>query len=300
LHSSSFEHMRSLMHSIPGGQRPIVLPECNAWSLCVPWTRCLEAAGIRRNTWKKQRESCRALLSKCACSYDSYMFMLLLHIFCGRGKAQRICSWVSEQSFTLFGIQLEVFVLYHVTSLSLRVFWMALTAKGADAFSNCLVVVKVGRRMWLIFDFCEKLKRLQHGTTYDSSVLLGDHRCGWSCFSNFDCPAFLVLPQFGYSTCSVWSSLHDLTFMPSAFSKILHDFSAQRRPWRSSALRSVVPMGHRALFGREGHGRWAKYHRLLAKNILLNIITYTMYNNVTYRQIETKVEITWQKGIQTD
>ena len=117
--------MRSLMHSIPGGQRPIVLPECNAWSLCVPWTRCLEAAGIRRNTWKKQRESCRALLSKCACSYDSYMFMLLLHIFCGRGKAQRICSWVSEQSFTLFGIQLEVFVLYHVTSLSLRVFWMA-------------------------------------------------------------------------------------------------------------------------------------------------------------------------------
>ena len=194
--------------------------------------------------------------------------MLLLHIFCGRGKAQRICSpWVSEQSFTLFGIQLEVFVLYHVTSLSLRVFWMALTGKGADAFSNCLVVVKVGRRMWLIFDFREKLKRLQHGTTYDSSVLLGDHRCGWSYFSNFDFPAFLVLPQFGYSTCSVWSSLHDLTFMPSAFSKILHDFSAQRRPWRSSALRSVVPMGHRALFGREGHGRWAKYHRLLAKNI---------------------------------
>jgi len=27
--------------------------------------------------------------------------------------------------------------------------------------------------MWLIFDFREKLKRLQHGTTYDSSVLLG-------------------------------------------------------------------------------------------------------------------------------
>ncbi|CAE7236103.1 unnamed protein product [Symbiodinium sp. CCMP2592] len=31
----------------------------------------------------------------------------------------------------------------------------------------------VGRRMWIIFDFRDKLKRLEHGTTYDSSVLLG-------------------------------------------------------------------------------------------------------------------------------
>ena len=31
----------------------------------------------------------------------------------------------------------------------------------------------MGRRMWLLFDFRDKLKRLQHGTTYDSSVLLG-------------------------------------------------------------------------------------------------------------------------------
>eukprot|EP00435_Cladocopium_sp_Y103_P035325 s1871_g9.t1 len=37
-----------------------------------------------------------------------------------------------------------------------------------SAWSLC-----VGRRMWLIFDFRDKLKRLQHGTTYDSSVLLG-------------------------------------------------------------------------------------------------------------------------------
>ena len=27
--------------------------------------------------------------------------------------------------------------------------------------------------MWIIFDFRDKLKRLEHGTTYDSSVLLG-------------------------------------------------------------------------------------------------------------------------------
>lgn len=31
----------------------------------------------------------------------------------------------------------------------------------------------VGRRMWLFFDFRTKLKRLEHGTTFDSTVLLG-------------------------------------------------------------------------------------------------------------------------------
>eukprot|EP00927_Polykrikos_kofoidii_P048831 TRINITY_DN43024_c0_g1_i1.p1 TRINITY_DN43024_c0_g1~~TRINITY_DN43024_c0_g1_i1.p1 ORF type:complete len:739 (+),score=59.71 TRINITY_DN43024_c0_g1_i1:215-2218(+) len=31
----------------------------------------------------------------------------------------------------------------------------------------------VGRRMWLMFDFREKLKRLEHGTTFDTTVLLG-------------------------------------------------------------------------------------------------------------------------------
>ena len=34
-------------------------------------------------------------------------------------------------------------------------------------------ISQVGRRMWIIFDFRDKLKRLEHGTTYDSSVLLG-------------------------------------------------------------------------------------------------------------------------------
>lgn len=38
--------------------------------------------------------------------------------------------------------------------------------------------------MWLIFDFRDKVKRLQHGTTYDSSVLLGRWErivISWTC-----------------------------------------------------------------------------------------------------------------------
>ena len=42
-----------------------------------------------------------------------------------------------------------------------------------ERFDGIHLAREVGRRMWLVFDFRSKLKRLEHGTTYDSSVLLG-------------------------------------------------------------------------------------------------------------------------------
>eukprot|EP00929_Paragymnodinium_shiwhaense_P057128 TRINITY_DN28586_c0_g1_i6.p1 TRINITY_DN28586_c0_g1~~TRINITY_DN28586_c0_g1_i6.p1 ORF type:complete len:441 (+),score=49.43 TRINITY_DN28586_c0_g1_i6:443-1765(+) len=39
---------------------------------------------------------------------------------------------------------------------------------GCGKWSIC-----VGRRMWMLFDFRSKLKRLEHGSTFDSTVLLG-------------------------------------------------------------------------------------------------------------------------------
>lgn len=57
-----------------------------------------------------------------------------------------------------------------------------------SVFWGCLfrshIAIEVGRRMWLIFDFRDKVKRLQHGTTYDSSVLLGRWErnvISWTC-----------------------------------------------------------------------------------------------------------------------
>lgn len=168
----------------------------------------LESAGTHGKNQESHVGPCSRSVHVHICRY---MFMLLTHIFCGRGKAQRICSpWVSEQSFTLFGIELEVFVLYHVTFF--------ITSRFLNGLDG-----ERGGRVLKLFGCCEGReahvadlwlsREIKATATWDNLWFVCSTRRPplWSYFSNFDFPAFLVLPQFGYSTCSVWSSLHDLT-----------------------------------------------------------------------------------------